>query len=54
MLREARWNCRCICLCACVGCRNYQVIDGDEGTLENVVDLGVSQVRHKFGVEFFC
>lgn len=26
------------------GCRNYQVIDAEEGTLENVVDLGVSQV----------
>jgi hypothetical protein len=24
--------------------RNYQVIDAEEGTLENVVDLGVSQV----------
>jgi len=24
--------------------RNYQVIDAEAGTLENVVDLGVSQV----------
>jgi hypothetical protein len=27
-----------------VCCRNYQVIDAEAGTLENVVDLGLSQV----------
>lgn len=30
--------------------RNYQVIDAEAGTLENVVDLGVSQVSG-MGVE---
>lgn len=32
-------------LCRAVLCRNYQLIDAEAGTLENVVDLGLSQVR---------